>query len=87
MQYEISCYKKRSQAMKKNMGIIDRVVRILFAVLILQLFRTGRVSGILAIILGIFTLFLIVTGFMSYCPLYNLFRMSTGEKIKSGDKK
>jgi len=77
---------KRSYTMKKNMGIADRVIRIIFAVIILELFRTGRVSGILAVILGIFTLFLIITGFMSYCPLYGLLGMSTGDETEPGDK-
>ena len=73
--------------MKKNMGIIDRVVRIIFAILILQMIRTGKASGALAIFLGILTLFFIVTGFISYCPIYDLFRMFTNGKIESGDKK
>ena len=66
--------------MKKNMGIVDRIIRIIFAVLILELFRTGRIYGPLAISLGILAFYFVATGFLSYCPLYGLLRMSTSGK-------
>ena len=66
--------------MKKNMGTIDRVVRFLVAVLIAILYFTDQISGIAAIILGIFAVVFLVTSFMSSCPLYTPLRISTIKK-------
>ena len=63
--------------MKKNMGTIDRVVRFLVAVLIAILYFTDQISGIAAIILGIFAVVFLATSFMSSCPLYTSLRIST----------
>jgi hypothetical protein len=39
--------------MEKNMGTIDRVIRASIAVLIAILYFTGKISGTVAVILGI----------------------------------
>ena len=44
--------------MKKNMGTIDRVVRTLLAIVVLVIYLTGKISGSVAIILGIFAVIL-----------------------------
>jgi len=66
--------------MKKNMGTIDRVVRFLVAVLIAILYFTDQISGVAAIILGIFAVVFLVTSFMSSCPLYTPLKFSTIKK-------
>ena len=66
--------------MKKNMGTIDRVVRFLVAVLIAILYFTDQISGVAAIILGIFAVVFLVTSFMSSCPLYTPLKISTIKK-------
>ncbi len=66
--------------MKKNMGTIDRAVRFLVAVLIAILYFTNQISGIAAIILGIFAIVFLVTSFMSSCPLYLPLKLSTIKK-------
>jgi hypothetical protein len=63
--------------MKKNMGTADRVIRILVAVVIGVLYFTGRISGTLAIILGIVAVVLVVTSLVAWCPAYLPFGMST----------
>ncbi|MBN1625286.1 MAG: DUF2892 domain-containing protein [Deltaproteobacteria bacterium] len=74
--------------MKKNIGILDRIIRIIFAVLILELFRTGRVlNGVLALFLGVLALLLIITGLIAYCPLYSLFNILTNGKAAPGEKR
>ncbi|MBR9860610.1 DUF2892 domain-containing protein [bacterium] len=63
--------------MKKNMGSTDRIIRVILAVVILILFLTGTISGTLGIVLlalgGIF----LATSFISFCPLYKPFGIST----------
>ena len=68
--------------MKKNMGTIDRVIRILVAIVIIALYFMGEISGTAAIILLVFAVVFILTSFMSFCPLYLPFGLSTAGKKK-----
>ena len=66
--------------MKKNMGAIDKTIRILAAVIIAILYFTNNISGVAAIILLIFAGIFILTSFISFCPLYLPFGISTTKK-------
>lgn len=63
--------------MKKNMGSADRLIRILVAVLIAILYFTNQISGTAAIVLGLLALVFVATSFISFCPLYLPFGIST----------
>lgn len=63
--------------MKKNMGSTDRIVRILIAAIIAVLYFTGVVSGTLGIILLVLAGVFVLTSFISFCPLYAPFGIST----------
>jgi hypothetical protein len=66
--------------MKKNMGVVDKVVRILAAVVILVLYFTHVISGTLAIILLILAGIFVLTSLFGFCPLYLPFGLSTRKK-------
>lgn len=66
--------------MKKNISTTDRIVRLLAAVLIIALYAAGSISGTLAVILLIVAAIFIATSFVSFCPLYALFGLSTRKK-------
>lgn len=66
--------------MKKNMGNIDKTIRILVALVIFALYYTNQISGITAIIGLILSGIFILTSFMSFCPLYLPFGISTRKK-------
>ncbi len=66
--------------MKPNMGAADKVVRILVAIVIAGLYFTNIISGTLAIILLVLAGVFILTSFMSFCPLYLPFGISTRKK-------
>jgi hypothetical protein len=66
--------------MKKNVGTIDKVIRIMIAVVVIVLYFTHVISGTLAIILLALSAILIVTSFISFCPLYFPFGLSTRGK-------
>ena len=66
--------------MKKNMGTIDKVIRILVAVVLVVLYFTHVITGVLAIILLAVAAIFVVTSFLSFCPLYWPFGLSTREK-------
>jgi hypothetical protein len=63
--------------MKKNMGTTDKVIRILAAVVIVVLYYSGQISGTTATILLILSGIFILTSFLSFCPLYWPFGIST----------
>lgn len=68
--------------MKSNLGAIDKIARIIVAVIIAVLYFAHQVSGTAAIILLIVAVVLILTSFMGFCPLYLAFGISTRKKNK-----
>jgi hypothetical protein len=66
--------------MKKNMGTIDKVIRILVAVVFAILFFTNVISGTLGIILLVLAGVFVLTSLISFCPLYWPFGIHTGAK-------
>ncbi len=63
--------------MKANMGNADKVVRVLLAVVIAALYFTNVISGTVAIVLLVLAVIFIATSFISFCPLYLPFGIST----------
>ncbi|HOU14315.1 MAG TPA: DUF2892 domain-containing protein [Anaerolineae bacterium] len=63
--------------MKKNMGTVDRIVRVVIAAIIAILYFTNAISGALAIILGIVALIFLATSAVGFCPLYVPLKIST----------
>ncbi|MFI5144579.1 MAG: DUF2892 domain-containing protein [Ignavibacteria bacterium] len=70
--------------MKKNMGTIDKTIRILLAIVFIFLFFTKTVTGVLGIILLVFAGIFLITSLVSSCPLYTPLGIKTikTEKIK-----
>ncbi|OFY44302.1 MAG: hypothetical protein A2X18_01460 [Bacteroidetes bacterium GWF2_40_14] len=66
--------------MKKNIGTIDKWVRILAAVAVLVLYYTSVITGTLAIVLLIFAGIFLLTSLFSFCPLYVPFGINTCKK-------
>jgi hypothetical protein len=69
--------------MKKNMGTLDRTLRILIAIILGILILTGKISGTLAWVLGIISVVFLLTSIIGWCPLYVPLGIST---IKKEDK-
>jgi uncharacterized MAPEG superfamily protein len=66
--------------MKKNMGSIDKIIRILIAVVFVVLALTKVVTGPLAIVLLVLAGVFVITSVVSFCPLYLPFGINTGKK-------
>jgi len=66
--------------MKKNVGTVDKVLRILIAVAVIVLYFTHVISGVLAIILLIVAAILVVTSLVSVCPIWLALGLSTRKK-------
>ena len=58
--------------MKKNMSTADRIIRSLIAIGIAVLYFTGRISGGLAIVLGVLAVVFLVSSFAARCPGYSV---------------
>ena len=63
--------------MKKNMGTTDRVIRFIIAAVIGVLYYTGTISGTLGVVLLVLGAVFVLTSFVSFCPLYAPFGIST----------
>jgi uncharacterized protein (DUF58 family) len=63
--------------MKKNMGMVDRVLRTVLAVIVAILYFSGQLTGAAAVILGVFAVIFVVTSSIGYCPAYTLLGVST----------
>jgi hypothetical protein len=66
--------------MKKNMGITDKIIRVVLAASVAVLYFTNTISGTLALVLGAFAAVFLLTSFISFCPLYVPFGLSTRKK-------
>ena len=63
--------------MKKNIGTIDRIVRLILTAVFAILFFTGIIEGYLGLGLLALSAILFVTSLMSSCPIYMPFGIST----------
>ena len=66
--------------MKRNMGIADRIIRVVLAAVVAVLYFTKQLSGTAAIILGILAVIFVITSIVGVCPLYLPFGISTKRK-------
>jgi hypothetical protein len=66
--------------MKQNMGILDRVIRIVLAAAVAVLYFAHLLSPVAAIILGVVGVIFLVTGIVGFCPLYLLLGLSSKKK-------
>ncbi len=63
--------------MINNMSVIDRIIRLIIAIVLVIIYFTAKVSGLWAIILWLVVLFALFTSSTGYCPVYHLLGIST----------
>jgi len=63
--------------MKKNMGNIDRIIRVIIAAAIAGLYFANIISGTTAIILIALAAIFVLTSILGFCPLYAPFGIKT----------
>jgi len=68
--------------MKKNMGTIDRIIRVIIAAVIAVLFFTNQITGTLGIFLIILAAVFLLTSLISFCPLYLPLGLKTNKNTK-----
>lgn len=63
--------------MKKNIGNMDRIIRIVLAAILAGLYFGGIVQGTLGIILVVLAVVFTLTAAIGFCPLYTLVGLNT----------
>ncbi|MEQ8350339.1 MAG: DUF2892 domain-containing protein [Leptospiraceae bacterium] len=63
--------------MKLNMGVIDRVLRVVVALAIGVLYWQGVITGTLGIVLLVLGGVFVLTSLVGFCPLYLPLKLST----------
>lgn len=63
--------------MKINMGLFDRLLRIIAAIIIGYLYYIDVITGAVGIIAILFAGVLVVTSIFGICPVYSLFGIRT----------
>lgn len=63
--------------MKKNMGNVDRILRIIAALILAALYFTDVITGTLGIVVVIFAGVLLLTSLVGNCPSYTLLGINT----------
>jgi len=63
--------------MTKNMGTADRFIRTILAAVFAILYFTNVITGTIGIVLMVLAAAFLLTSFISFCPLYAPFGLST----------
>ncbi|MDO6429511.1 DUF2892 domain-containing protein [Flavitalea sp. BT771] len=63
--------------MKKNMGDVDRALRIVAAGLAVILYSLGIITGTIGAVLLVLAGIFLITSFVGFCPLYKVFGINT----------
>ena len=69
--------------MVKNMGPVDRILRVTAAVLVGVLLLTGVLKGTAGLILGILAVVFLLTAGIGFCPLYVPLKITTKKTGKT----
>jgi len=65
---------------KKNLDVSDRAIRGATALVLLSLYLSGFIHGIIGTILMVLACMLTVSGSLGYCPLIKLFGFNNNNK-------
>ena len=68
--------------MNKNMGGLDRGIRIIVALVIAALYYYQLIDGTLGNVLLALSAIFLITSFINFCPLYALFGLNTRKTYK-----
>ena len=63
--------------MKKNMGALDKSLRVLAAIFIALLYYLDILSGMVAYVLMAVAIVFLITSFVNFCPLYTILGVNT----------
>jgi len=65
--------------MKTNESSLDRIIRVVFAIVLFALYFTNTVTGTLGIVFIVLGALALITGVVGFCPLYALLKIRTNK--------
>ncbi len=72
--------------LKKNMGTLDKTVRISIALILLGMYIGGNIpEGTLSLIVILISAIFLLTSTIGFCPLYLLFKLTTKKDHNSSE--
>jgi hypothetical protein len=72
--------------LKKNMGTLDKTIRISIALVLLGLYIGGNIpEGILTLILIVICAIFLLTSLIGFCPIYSLLNLTTRKHHNSSE--
>ncbi len=72
--------------LKKNMGTLDKTIRISITLILLGLYIGGSIpEGTLTLLLIIICTIFLLTSIIGFCPLYALLNLTTRKQHKSSE--
>jgi hypothetical protein len=69
--------------MKKNLGAIDKIIRLAIAAVVVVLYYLNIITGTLGIVLLVFAAVFVLTSLISFCPLYTILGLNTDKKTNA----
>lgn len=66
--------------MTKNISSIDRIIRVVLAIVFAYLYFSGAVTGTVGLVLFILGIVFFLTSLLLFCPIYAMFGFSTNKK-------
>ncbi|WP_281847016.1 YgaP family membrane protein [Olleya namhaensis] len=63
--------------MKKNMGALDKSLRVLAAIFVALLYYLDILNGMVAYVLMAVAIVFLITSFVNFCPLYAILGVNT----------
>jgi len=65
--------------MKTNESSLDRIIRVVFALVLFALYFTGTVTGTLGTVFIVLGALALITGVVGFCPVYALLKIRTNK--------
>ena len=71
--------------MKKNIGSVDRIARLVLAAVLAGLYFAGTLSGTIGIIALVVAVVMLLTAAVSFCPIYSILGVMFGSSDADED--
>jgi hypothetical protein len=63
--------------MERNLGYIDRFIRIIIGAVLIVFYAAGLMSGVTSVVLLVAGIIIMVTALLGFCPVYSIFKINT----------
>jgi hypothetical protein len=73
--------------LKKNMGTLDKTIRISIALILLGLYIGGNIpEGTVSLLVFVVSVIFLITSTIGFCPIYALLKLTTKKDHSSSER-